>query len=79
MMSATALYPKPYVQGFPHGNQIYSGTFPYTMGWIRRPAMTTSTDILTSATLKNNDIPTFSASSKNYITEPYVYDASSLS
>ena len=61
-----------------HGNQIYSGTFPYTMGGLGDARNATSTDILNVWTVKKQtDIPTFSASSKNYINSSrYVYDAS---
>jgi len=61
-----------------HGNQIYSGTFPYTMGGQGDARNATSTDILNIWTPTNQtNIPTFSPSSQNYINSSrFVYDAS---
>ena len=61
-----------------HGNQIYSGTFPYAMGGNGFARNATSTDILNVWTpTHQTDIPTFSSSSSNFINSSrFVYDAS---
>jgi TonB-linked SusC/RagA family outer membrane protein len=65
------------VQGT-HGNQIYSGTIPYTFGGLGDARNATTTDILNVWTpTHQTDIPTFDPSSNNAINSSrYVYDAS---
>jgi len=61
-----------------HGNQIYSGTIPYTFGGLgdaRNPTNKQILNVWTSA--KETDIPTFDQSSQNFINSSrFVYDAS---
>jgi TonB-dependent starch-binding outer membrane protein SusC len=61
-----------------HGNQIYSGTIPYTFGGLGDARNATNTAILNVWTPKNEtNIPTFDPSSNNAINSSrYVYDAS---
>lgn len=61
-----------------HGNQIYSGTIPFTMGDQGDALNATSTNILNIWTpTHQTDIPTFSESSSNYVNSSrWVYDAS---
>lgn len=61
-----------------HGNQVYSGTFPYTFGGLGDARNATNRDALNVWTPQHEtDIPTFSASSQNFINSSrYVYDAS---
>ncbi|RFM28497.1 SusC/RagA family TonB-linked outer membrane protein [Deminuibacter soli] len=61
-----------------HGNQIYSGTFPYTFGGLGDARNATNQDIMNVYTAKNEtNIPTFATSSQNSINSSrYVYDAS---
>ena len=61
-----------------HGNQIYSGTFPYTFGGLGDARNATNQDALNVWTSKNQtNIPTFSSTSQNFINSSrYVYDAS---
>jgi len=60
------------------GNQIYSGTFPYTFGGQGDARNATNSDILNVWTPQNQtDIPTFQSSSNNSIhSSRYVYNAS---
>ncbi len=61
-----------------HGNQIYSGTFPYTFGGQGDARNATNADILNVWTPEHEtDIPTFDPSSNNSIhSSRWVYDAS---
>jgi TonB-linked SusC/RagA family outer membrane protein len=61
-----------------HGNQIYSGTIPYTFGGLGDARNATTTDILNVWTSTHEtNIPTFDPSSNNAINSSrYVYDAS---
>jgi TonB-dependent starch-binding outer membrane protein SusC len=61
-----------------HGNQIYSGTLPYTFGGLGDARNATNKAILNAWTPgKETDIPAFSSSSQNFINSSrYVYDAS---
>jgi hypothetical protein len=61
-----------------HGNQIYSGTIPYTFGGLGDARNATNTQILNVWTAAHQtDIPTFDPSSNNAINSSrYVYDAS---
>jgi TonB-linked SusC/RagA family outer membrane protein len=61
-----------------HGNEIYSGTIPYTFGGLGDARNATTTDILNVWTAaKQTNIPTFDPSSNNAINSSrYVYDAS---
>jgi TonB-linked SusC/RagA family outer membrane protein len=61
-----------------HGNQIYSGTFPYTFGGLGDARNATNVDILNVWTSQHEtDIPHFGGSANNYINSSrYVYDAS---
>lgn len=61
-----------------HGNQIYSGTIPYTFGGQGDARNATTTDILNVWTAGHEtNIPTFDPSSKNFINSSrFVYDAS---
>ncbi|HEY4334705.1 MAG TPA: TonB-dependent receptor [Puia sp.] len=61
-----------------HGNQIYSGTIPYTFGGLGDARNATTTQILNVWTAAHQtDIPTFDPSSNNAINSSrYVYDAS---
>ena len=61
-----------------HGNQIYSGTLPYTFGGLGDARNPTNKDILNVWTAqKETNIPTFDPSSQNFINSSrYVYDAS---
>ncbi len=61
-----------------HGNQIYSGTIPYTFGGLGDARNATTTQILNVWTPGHEtDIPTFDPSSNNAINSSrYVYDAS---
>lgn len=61
-----------------HGNQIYSGTFPYTFGGLGDARHATIQDALDRwKPGHETDIPTFSTSSQNFINSSrYVYDAS---
>jgi len=60
-----------------HGNQIYSGTIPYTFGGLGDARNATNRDILNVwSPAKRTDIPTFDPSSQNVINSSrYVYDA----
>jgi len=61
-----------------HGNQIYSGTIPYTLGGLgdaRNATSTTALNIWTPTNETNN--PTFSSTSQNFINSSrFVYNAS---
>lgn len=61
-----------------HGNQIYSGTIPYTLGGLgdaRNATSTTALNIWTPTNQTNN--PTFSSTSQNFINSSrFVYNAS---
>ncbi|HVU55318.1 MAG TPA: TonB-dependent receptor [Puia sp.] len=61
-----------------HGNQIYSGTFPYTFGGLGDARNATNVDILNVWTSQHEtDIPHFGGSASNFINSSrYVYDAS---
>jgi TonB-linked SusC/RagA family outer membrane protein len=61
-----------------HGNQIYSGTIPYTYGGLGDARNATTTDILNIWTpAHETNVPTFDPSSNNAINSSrYVYDAS---
>ena len=65
------------VQGT-HGNSIYSGTIPYTFGGLGDARNPTNKDILQVWTAQHEtNIPTFDASSQNFINSSrYVFDAS---
>lgn len=61
-----------------HGNQIFSGTIPYTLGGLgdaRNPTSKTAQDIWTPENQTDN--PTFSSTSQNFINSSrFVYNAS---
>ncbi len=61
-----------------HGNQIYSGTIPYTYGGLGDARNATNTGILNVWTpTHETNVPTFSPSSNNYINSSrWVYDGS---
>ena len=61
-----------------HGNQIYSGTIPYTFGGLGDARNPTNKAILNMWTPANQtDIPTFDQSSQNFINSSrFVYDGS---
>lgn len=61
-----------------HGNSIYSGSIPYTLGGLGDARNATSKDILNVWTPNNQtDIPAFSNTNQNFINSSrYVYDAS---
>lgn len=61
-----------------HGNQIYSGTIPYTYGGLGDARNATNTGILNVWTpTHQTDVPTFSSTSQNYINSSrWVYDGS---
>ncbi|HEY0175908.1 MAG TPA: SusC/RagA family TonB-linked outer membrane protein, partial [Pedobacter sp.] len=61
-----------------HGNSIYSGSIPYTLGGLGDARNATSTAILNVWTPTNQtDIPAFSNTNQNFINSSrYVYDAS---
>lgn len=61
-----------------HGNQIYSGTIPYTYGGLGDARNATSKDALSYWTPeRETNFPSFSSTSQNFINSSrYVYDAS---
>ncbi|HEV2479082.1 MAG TPA: TonB-dependent receptor [Puia sp.] len=61
-----------------HGNQVFSGTLPYTYGGLGDARNATNTGILNVWTPEHQtDVPTFSPSSNNYINSSrWVFDGS---
>lgn len=61
-----------------HGNQIFSGTLPYTYGGLGDARNATNAGILNVWTSgRETDVPTFSSTSKNYIqSSRWVFDGS---